>query len=142
MYRLFLAIDANFRLRRLNVSSDESDPSLNLGYAYIVEETAFCSHLDTFGKVIPEEEKSTCNNHDAVKLANSRGGHGAAATGVGAVVCGRHDMKCPMSVGDLQKGERYGFYEKLCLILNISSDILIWITSFYQPYRTTHLLSW
>ncbi|PBK91046.1 hypothetical protein ARMGADRAFT_1032119 [Armillaria gallica] len=64
-------------------------------------------HLDTFGKVIPEEEKSTCNNHDAIKLANSRGGHGAAATGVGAVVCGRHDMKCPMSVGDLQKGERY-----------------------------------
>ncbi|SJL16254.1 uncharacterized protein ARMOST_19774 [Armillaria ostoyae] len=60
-----------------------------------------------FGKVIPEEEKSTCNNNDAVKLANSRGGHGATATGVGAVVCGRHDMKRPLSVRDLQKGERY-----------------------------------
>ncbi|KAK0458061.1 uncharacterized protein EV420DRAFT_1620865 [Desarmillaria tabescens] len=107
LYRLFLAIDANFRLHRLNVSSNESDPGLNLGYAYFVEETAFHSHLDTFGKAIPEEEKSTCNNHNAVKLANSRGGHGAAATEVGAVVCGRHDMKRPMSVGDLQKGERY-----------------------------------
>ncbi|KAK0436511.1 hypothetical protein EV421DRAFT_1892352 [Armillaria borealis] len=107
LYRLFLAIDANFWLRRLNISSDESNPSLNLGYAYFVEETAFRSHLDTFGKVIPEEEKSTCNNHDAIKLANSRGGHGATAVGVGAVVCGRHDMKRPMSIGDLQKGERY-----------------------------------
>ncbi|KAK0435653.1 hypothetical protein EV421DRAFT_1892517 [Armillaria borealis] len=80
---------------------------LNLGYAYFVDETAFRNHIDMFGKVIPEEEKSTCNNHDAVKLANSRGGQGAAATGVGAVVCGRHDMKRPLSVGDLQKGERY-----------------------------------
>ncbi|SJL06441.1 uncharacterized protein ARMOST_09778 [Armillaria ostoyae] len=107
LYRLFLAIDANFWLRRLNVSSDRSDPGLNLGYAYFVDETAFRNHIDMFGKVIPEEEKSTCNNHDAVKLANSRGGQGAAATGVGAVVCGRHDMKRPLSVGDLQKGERY-----------------------------------
>ncbi|SJL15638.1 uncharacterized protein ARMOST_19142 [Armillaria ostoyae] len=107
LYHLFLAIDANFRLRRLNISSDQSDPGLNLGYAYFVDETAFRNHIDMFGKVIPEEEKSTCNNHDAVKLANSRGGQGAAATGVGAVVCGWHDMKRPLSVGDLQKGERY-----------------------------------
>ncbi|SJL18952.1 uncharacterized protein ARMOST_22555 [Armillaria ostoyae] len=81
LYCLFLAIDANFWLCRLNVSSDESDPSLNLRYAYFIEETTFRSYLDTFGKVIPEEEKSTCNNHDAIKLANSRDGHGAMATG-------------------------------------------------------------
>ncbi|KAK0463400.1 hypothetical protein IW261DRAFT_1554106 [Armillaria novae-zelandiae] len=103
LYRLFLAIDANFWLCRLNVSSNESDPGLNAGYAYFIEETAFCSHLAAFGKVIPEEEKGTCNNHDAVKLVNSRGGNGAAATGVGAVVCGWHDMKHPMSVRDLEK---------------------------------------
>ncbi len=88
------------------MSSEESDPSLNPGYAYFVEEKNFRSHLEIYGAVIPIEEKSTCNNHDAVKLANSRGGQGAAATGVGAVVCGRHDMKRPLSVGDLQKGER------------------------------------
>ncbi|KAK0493265.1 hypothetical protein EDD18DRAFT_1310625 [Armillaria luteobubalina] len=107
IYRLFLAIDANFRLHHLNVSSEESDPSLNHGYAYFVEEKKFRSHLETYGAVIPIEEKSTCNNHDAVKLVNSQGGQGAAATGVGTVVCGRHDMKRPLSVGDLQKGERY-----------------------------------
>ncbi|KAK0421727.1 hypothetical protein EV421DRAFT_1894097 [Armillaria borealis] len=86
---------------------NQSDPGLNLGYAYFVEEGAFRDHLATFAKVIPKEEKSMCNNHDAVKLTNSQAGHGAAATGVGAVVCGCHDMKCPLSVGDLQKGERY-----------------------------------
>ncbi|KAK0453026.1 uncharacterized protein EV420DRAFT_1621640 [Desarmillaria tabescens] len=107
IYRLFLAIDANFHLRRLNVSNEDSDPSLNLRYAYFVDEAKFRLHLEAYGNVIPVEEKSTCNNHDAVKLANSRGGQGAAATGVGAVVCSRHDMKRPLSVGDLQKGERY-----------------------------------
>lgn len=100
-------MDANFRLRRLNVSSEDNDPSLNRGYGYFVEENDFRSFLETYGKIIPAEEKSTCNNHNAVKLANSRGGQGAAATGVGAVVCGHHDMKRPLSVGDLQKGERY-----------------------------------
>ncbi|KAK0478565.1 hypothetical protein EDD18DRAFT_1312566 [Armillaria luteobubalina] len=107
IYHLFLAIDANFHLHHLNVSSEESDPSLNHRYGYFVEEKKFRSHLETYSAVIPIEEKSTCNNHDAVKLANSRGSQGAAATGVGTVVCGCHDMKCPLSVGDLQKGERY-----------------------------------
>lgn len=50
---------------------------------------------------------STCNNHDALKLASIRGGKGTAASGVGAVDCIRHDMKCPVAVGDLQKGEQY-----------------------------------
>ncbi|KAK0443017.1 uncharacterized protein EV420DRAFT_1649434 [Desarmillaria tabescens] len=100
-------VDANFHLRRLNVSDEINDPSLNQGYAYFVEEESFKAHLEKYSGVIPEEEKSTCNNHDTVKLANSHGGKGAVATGVGAIVCGRHDMKRPLSVGDLQKGERY-----------------------------------
>ena len=32
---------------------------------------------------------------------------GLAATGVGVVDCARHDMKRPLAVGDLLKGERY-----------------------------------
>ncbi|SJL07092.1 uncharacterized protein ARMOST_10435 [Armillaria ostoyae] len=107
LYHLFIAVDANFHLCCLNVSDEFNDPSLNQGYAYFVEEEGFKTHLEKYGDVIPEEEKSTCNNHDAVKLANSHGGKGAVVTGVGAVVCGRHDMKRPLSVGDLQKGERY-----------------------------------
>ncbi|KAK0462322.1 uncharacterized protein EV420DRAFT_1734532 [Desarmillaria tabescens] len=107
LYRLFLAVDANFQLCCLNVSNEDNDPSLNRGYGYFVKENSFWLFLEMYGKIILAEEKSTCNNHDAVKLANSHGGQEVAATGVGAVVCGRHDMKCPLSVGDLQKGERY-----------------------------------
>ncbi|KAK0237943.1 hypothetical protein EDD85DRAFT_921417 [Armillaria nabsnona] len=107
LYHLFIAVDTNFCLCRLNVSDEFNDPSLNQGYAYFVEEEDFKTHLEKYGDVIPKEEKSTCNNHDAVKLANSRGGKGAAVTGISAVVCGHHDMKHPLSVGDLQKGERY-----------------------------------
>ncbi|KAF8879143.1 hypothetical protein BD779DRAFT_1612947 [Infundibulicybe gibba] len=95
-YALFLGIDANFRLKRLNVSNSERDPGLNHGYAYFVHDTAFKEFL-----------KDTCNNHDAIKSASIRGGKGTAASGVGTIECSRHDMKRPVSLGDLQKGERY-----------------------------------
>jgi hypothetical protein len=98
-------MDANFRLKRLNVSNDERDPSLNHGIAYVVEKSAFLEHLAKFDK-IPEEAKSTCNNHDAIKSSNMRGGEGHEASGLGSCECSRHDMKRPNGVGDLQKGER------------------------------------
>ncbi|KAF8885532.1 hypothetical protein BD779DRAFT_1673697 [Infundibulicybe gibba] len=87
LHSRFLAIDANFRLRRKDVSSDAADPSLSKGTA--------------------PEPKSTCSRHDAVNLASSKRNGGVAATGVGAVVCARHDFRLPNSVGDLQFGERY-----------------------------------
>lgn len=103
--RLFLGVDANFRLVRLDVSSDIRDPGLNHGFAYFVEESAFQSHLAQFHDKLPTET-NTCNNHDAIKLASLRG-KGTAASGVGAVVCARHDMRRPSSVADLHKGEDY-----------------------------------
>lgn len=53
-YALFLAIDANFRLKRKAVSSDAVDPSLNRGCAYFVEEGAYKAHLAAYG---PQEEE-------------------------------------------------------------------------------------
>ncbi|KAJ2927052.1 hypothetical protein H1R20_g10072, partial [Candolleomyces eurysporus] len=106
LYALFLAVDANFRLTCKVVSDDIKDPGLNHGYAYIVEEQAFKQYLLTFGDLIPND-KSTCNNHDAIKSASIRGGKGFAASGLGTVQCSRHDMKRPNGSGDVQKGERY-----------------------------------
>ncbi|KAG1892934.1 uncharacterized protein F5891DRAFT_986314 [Suillus fuscotomentosus] len=40
-----MAIDANFRLKRRDISSDEADPSLSKGWSYFVEEEKFKSHL-------------------------------------------------------------------------------------------------
>ena len=105
LYQLFLGIDTNFWLKRRGVSSDATDPGLNRGYAYFVEESAYKTHLQIHGKE-DQKEKSSCSNYDTVKLANMRGGHRVAASGVGTVECARHDMKRPCSIGDLQKGER------------------------------------
>jgi Kyakuja-Dileera-Zisupton transposase len=102
-------MDANFRLKRLNMSTHKREPRLNHGFAYVVEETKYKQYLQEYNDKLPDDV-STCNNHDALKSASMRGGKGTAASGVGAVDCIRHDMKRPMSVGDLQTGERYAFF--------------------------------
>ncbi|KAF8869824.1 hypothetical protein BD779DRAFT_1456434, partial [Infundibulicybe gibba] len=105
-HALFLGIDANFRLKRLHVSNNERDPSLNHGYTYFVHDATFNEFLNEYNKRIPDDT-STCSNHDAIKSASIRGGKGTAASGVGTIECSHHDMKRPVSLGDLQKGERY-----------------------------------
>jgi hypothetical protein len=42
-----------------------------------------------------------------VNLSNAKPNRGHAASGVGKVVCARHGMNLPNSVGDLQLGERF-----------------------------------
>ena len=39
--------------------------------------------------------------------ANSKKSEGLRATGIGAVICARHETYRPNGMGDLQKGERY-----------------------------------
>ncbi|KAG1902462.1 uncharacterized protein F5891DRAFT_1186576 [Suillus fuscotomentosus] len=130
-YALFLAIDANFRLARKNVSSDEVDPGLSWGLSYFVEEHEFKSFLNEAGRL--PQEKSMYARHSAVNLADTKNARGLAATGVGTVDCARHNLKRPCAVGDLQKGERYINMDYLLfstlqqtrdiMVLNISYDI-------------------
>ena len=82
LYALFVGIDANFRLKQMNVSTDARDPGLNHGYAYLVERESFEKYLDKYGEKIPDD-KSSCNNHDAIKSASMRGGKATAASGLG-----------------------------------------------------------
>ena len=49
---------------------------------------------------------STCTGFAAIAKANTRYSKGYATTGVVMMVCARHGMIQPNSVGDLQKGER------------------------------------
>ncbi|KAF8155970.1 hypothetical protein B0H34DRAFT_783611 [Crassisporium funariophilum] len=104
LYRLFLAIDANFRLKRKKVSSYEADPGLSKGWAYFLPEDEYKSFLKAFDKLVIQE-RSTCSNHKAVDA--ERATKGLAATGVAAVDCARHDVKRPLAVADLIAGERY-----------------------------------
>lgn len=48
LYALIVGIDANFRLKRKNVSSDSKDPGLCPGWAYFVEEKAYKAHLEKY----------------------------------------------------------------------------------------------
>jgi hypothetical protein len=45
IYALFVAIDANFRLKRKIVSNNITDPSLSRGWAYFVEEAGYKEFL-------------------------------------------------------------------------------------------------
>ena len=45
LYTLVLAIDANFRLRRRAVSSDERDPALGDGWGYFVQHEPYVEHI-------------------------------------------------------------------------------------------------
>ncbi|KAJ6598621.1 hypothetical protein B0H10DRAFT_2231600 [Mycena sp. CBHHK59/15] len=104
IYALFLALDANFRLKRKDVSSEEKDPGLVRGWAFFGEVTAYMTHLDRYWD--QKQERSTCVAHDAVDKPD-RESLGTASSGIGTVDCARHNMKRPNGVGDLQKGERY-----------------------------------
>ncbi|KAF9471567.1 hypothetical protein BDN70DRAFT_909334 [Pholiota conissans] len=102
---LFVALDANFRLKRKHVSSIEADPGLNKGVAYFVEETTYKEHLKPYME--DKEPKCTCSRHNAYNMSEKKSGHGHAVTGIAACVCSRHDMKRAGGIGDLQRGERY-----------------------------------
>ncbi|KAJ7854749.1 hypothetical protein B0H14DRAFT_3085502 [Mycena olivaceomarginata] len=80
LYTLFLALDANFRMKRKDVSTEADDPSLGDGIA-------FFSHVEEYMK-----HKSTCVAHDAVDEPE-RDAYGTAASGIGTVDCARHNMK-------------------------------------------------
>jgi hypothetical protein len=65
------------------------------------------------GRVSLFRQMSTCSGLAALDYANTKYSRGYAATGVGMVVCARHEFVLPNSVADLQKGERC----VLCLLL-------------------------
>ncbi|KAF6741636.1 hypothetical protein DFP72DRAFT_861793 [Ephemerocybe angulata] len=105
IHALNLALDACFRLKRKDVSSEKADPGLSKGFAYFVHTPKFVEYLDQHEDEV--EPKSSCSRHDAVNLADVSPGQGYAASGVATVECARHNMKRPSAVCDLQKGERY-----------------------------------
>ncbi|KAF7797641.1 hypothetical protein EIP86_008841 [Pleurotus ostreatoroseus] len=104
IYTMFIAIDANFRLKRRAISNETRDPALGSGLGYFVEDTTYRAHLAEY---VDQEEICTCTGLAALLQANKRWSKGYAATGVGMACCVRHGFILPNGVGDLQVGERY-----------------------------------
>ena len=137
LHALNIGLDANFRLKRKDVSSDQADPGLSHGWSYFVEETGFKAYLEPHAS--ETEPKSTCSQHDTVNLVDTRPGQGYKATGVGTVECTRHNMKRPSAIGDLQQGERYVLY--VLLIFKSHSHppaIATWTTSCSRASQNIH----
>ncbi|KAJ7262384.1 hypothetical protein C8J57DRAFT_1183875 [Mycena rebaudengoi] len=104
LYALYLAMDANFRLKRKDVSSEAKDPGLGPGWAFFCELKEYMEHVTENWN--QPQERSHCVAHDAVDKPDKEA-RGTAASGIGAVDCARHNFRRPLSVGDLQLGEKY-----------------------------------
>ncbi|KAK7018729.1 hypothetical protein VNI00_018289 [Paramarasmius palmivorus] len=140
IYTLFLAVDACFRLKRKMVSSEATDPGLGTGWSYMVPDEPYRRYLLS---TTNESEMSTCSGLAALDHANSRNSRGNYATsGVGLGCCARHEFIQPTAVGDLQKGERRRFVDRLSSIpeenrLNSIPEFLFVIPKLHVYGHTT-----
>ncbi|KIJ37878.1 hypothetical protein M422DRAFT_50215 [Sphaerobolus stellatus SS14] len=104
LYRRQIAIDANFKLKRKNVSSLKVDPGFGASWAYMVEPKKYRAH--TSGAEYPKEE-NTCSGFHSVDDQEKTGSSGIETCGVGGTVCPRHGLVCPNGIADLLGGESY-----------------------------------
>ncbi|KAJ7715471.1 hypothetical protein B0H16DRAFT_1741912 [Mycena metata] len=95
LYALFLAMDANFRMRWKKVSTEEKDPSLGDGWSFYGAIAPYYSYLAASWK--HKQECRTCVAHDAVDKPD-RESRGTASSGIATVDCARHNMKRPNAV--------------------------------------------
>ncbi|KAG1902395.1 uncharacterized protein F5891DRAFT_1127683 [Suillus fuscotomentosus] len=104
LYAIFLALDANFRLKNRLRSSKAGDPGLHTGLAYFVPNEPYRAHILNNAS---QNDISSCSGFKTLAHAETKFSNGLRATGVGLCLCARHEFVRPVGVGDLQKGERY-----------------------------------
>ncbi|KAJ7689073.1 hypothetical protein B0H14DRAFT_3101092 [Mycena olivaceomarginata] len=104
LFRLILAMDANFKMKNRIRAREHNDPSLGPGWGAFVEPTKYKKHLRNY---VAEKDISTCIAFAALTQKDTRNTAGLRVSGVGGCVCTRHECMRPNGLGDLQKGERY-----------------------------------
>ncbi|KAJ7118301.1 hypothetical protein C8R44DRAFT_878911 [Mycena epipterygia] len=127
LYALFLAMDANFRLKRKDVSTEEKDPGLGDGWAFFGNVQKYMEHVKKWWN--EKQDRSHCVAHDAVDKPD-REARGTASSGIGAVDCARHNMKRPLAVGDLQLGERYVNMDYMFLRSGAGTELIRFFVSY------------
>ncbi|KAK6967159.1 hypothetical protein R3P38DRAFT_3244632 [Favolaschia claudopus] len=110
LFILIVAMDANYRLRNCLRPNEKDDPSLGSGWGYLVEDKEYHEHLRGY---VGEEDRYSVTT-------------GLRCSGVGGVVCARHEVVRPQGIGDLQKGERYANmdYVLLSAVLGVTAMFL------------------
>ncbi|KAK6967162.1 CxC2 domain-containing protein [Favolaschia claudopus] len=142
LFIMVVAMDANYRMRNRLRANEKDDPPLGSGWGYLVEESKYHEHLRGY---VGEEDVSTCVAFQALLQKDTRVTTGLRCSGIGGVVCARHEVVRPQGLGDLQKGERYANMDYILLsallgvtamYLAISYDIACqWRIKFPQRLR-------
>ena len=146
LYSLFVAIDANFKLKLKSRSI--KDPELGSGLAYFMNAEKFKAHLKanvdedevsvsslfSSGGEFTSREIETCGTEfHAVNQANSKRSKDFTVSGVGAIVC-RHGLVRKNGVVDLQKGERWvPIFNHSFVFDQLTQGSSTWTTFFYLP---------
>ncbi|KAJ7065916.1 hypothetical protein B0H15DRAFT_926024 [Mycena belliarum] len=112
LYMLLLAMDANFRLKSRLRANQHPDEPLGPGWGNLVHEPPYREHLRNY---VAEKDVSTCIAFAALLQKDTRMTTGLRCSGVGGVVCARHELVRPQGMGDLQKGERYANMDYILL---------------------------
>ena len=121
LYTLYLAQDANFRLK-LKDRGVKGDGELGPGWACFVHDKNYKAELPKHTDVVEVciyyfliffhlnsfvQKKSSCQStHQAISRATSRVNKGYTVTGVGSIICSRNGVVRGNGVADLQQGER------------------------------------
>ncbi|KAJ7873906.1 hypothetical protein B0H14DRAFT_2343923 [Mycena olivaceomarginata] len=116
LFRLIVAMDANFKMKNRIRAREHDDPSLGPGWGAFVEPTKYKKHLRNY--------ISTCIAFAALTQKDTRNTAGLRVSGVGGCVCARHECMRPNGLGDLQKGERYANMDYILLSALAGFDLL------------------
>ncbi|TRM57970.1 hypothetical protein BD626DRAFT_411100 [Schizophyllum amplum] len=103
-FQTILALDANFRLKNRIRKNENSDGALGEGTGYFVDTIPYKEYL---GAYIKESDISSCIAFAALAEKDTKVTKGLRVSGVGGVICARHELIQPHGLADLQKGERY-----------------------------------
>ncbi|KAF8997031.1 hypothetical protein BDZ89DRAFT_970727, partial [Hymenopellis radicata] len=123
LFMLFLALDANFRMRTRKKYVILAD-----GLGYQVPTENYVEHIKNY---VSEEDVNTCVGFAAIMQKDTRMSTGLRATGVGGCICARHELVRPLGIGDLMKGERYANMDYI-FWASILYVTLLWILLSYD----------
>ncbi|TFK18461.1 hypothetical protein FA15DRAFT_729809 [Coprinopsis marcescibilis] len=127
IYTLFVAIDANFKLK--GKERGLQDVELAPGWGAFVEEEGYRTYT---GQYIDQAEINTCESeHDAIVRAAVHRTPGYSVTGAGLVICSRNCLIRRNGAGDLQKGERYCNMDYI-LFSAVAALSLLWLVITYD----------
>ncbi|KAH6888247.1 hypothetical protein BKA70DRAFT_1443241 [Coprinopsis sp. MPI-PUGE-AT-0042] len=112
IYTLFLAMDANFKLK--GKDRGITDLELAPGWSYCVNEHKYQEYILQFAD---EKEINTCHSeHDAVVRASVRRTPGYNVTGAGLVICSRHGLFTWLTFADRYPNMDYIFFAAIMAI--------------------------